>query len=532
MTTAELDAALAASLCTVDAMGRLIHPGLPVVWGIAVGTSMAIVCAWAIMAPAVNESRQTQHFNLAAVPRVGDFIRYITSHAWFLLVLKLVFVALFLLIIVAGLYGTPIAERNAATVLTWNLWWAGLVISVFFLGSAWCAVCPWDTLATVFVRRRRLWGKVRPETSLNLRVPGYLRTVWPALILLVGLTWLELGAGVTVSPYATAGLALTMVVLATLSLAVFERKAFCRYFCPVGRTVGCYSQLAPVEIRPADPSICASCTTLDCYYGNDTVEPCPTHLVMGRLKQNTYCTSCGNCARSCPYENVAWRLRSPSSEAIQDARPHWDEAWFMLGLLALTGFHGLTMMGFWEDWMRDFGLAIGDSGQMLWSFTIGFGVSLIIPVALFAAVVWVTGHMNNTAIGFRKLLSQFAFAALPLAFAYHIAHNLNHLVLESGGLGKILANPLGEGTLPLSLLEKQIRGVDMVVSQETLNVLQAGLMAFGFLIAVRVILHRAAILVPQGYQLQFWRSSPILLFAVAMTAYHVWLLMQPMVMRF
>jgi hypothetical protein len=72
----------------------------------------------------------------------------------------------------------------------------------------------------------------------------------------------------------------------------------------------------------------------------------------------------------------------------------------------------------------------------------------------------------------------------------------------------------------------------MVVSQETLNLLQAGLMAFGFLIAVRVILHRATILVPQGQRLQLWRSSPILLFAVAMTAYHLWLLMQPMVMRF
>ena len=531
MTLAELDAALAGSLCTVDAMGRVIHPGLPVAWGAAVLTSMAIVCAWAIMAPAVNVPKQTQHFSLVAVPGVGDLIRYITSHAWILLALKLVFVALFLLVIVAGLYGTPIAERNAATVLTWNLWWAGLIISVFFLGSAWCAVCPWDTLATVFVRRR-LWGTVRPETSLNLRVPRYLRTVWPALILLVGLTWLELGAGVTTSPYATATLALAMVVLATLSLAVFERKAFCRYFCPVGRTVGCYSQLAPVELRPADPSICTTCTTLDCYYGNKDVEPCPTHLVMGRLKQNTYCTSCGNCARSCPHQNVAWRLRSPSSEAMQDARPHWDEACFMLGLLALTGFHGLTMMGFWEDWVREFGLAIGDSGRLLWSFTIGFGASLLIPVAFFAGVVWVTGRMNNVSIGFGKLLSQFAFAALPLAFAYHIAHNLNHLVLEGRGLGQVLANPLGTGTLPLSLLEKQIRGVDMVVSQGTLNLLQAGLMAFGFLIAVRVVLHRATILVPQGQRLQLWRSSPILFFVVAMTAYHLWLLMQPMVMRF
>ncbi len=78
-------------------------------------------------------------------------------------------------------------------------------------------------------------------------MPKQLRNVWPALLLFIGLTWLELGAGVTTSPYATALLALLMLVLATVSLSLFERKAFCRYFCPVGRTVGFYSQLAPVE---------------------------------------------------------------------------------------------------------------------------------------------------------------------------------------------------------------------------------------------------------------------------------------------
>jgi len=531
MTPAELDAALAGSLCTVDAMGRLVHPGLPVAWGFAVLTFMVVVSGWAIMVPAATNPQRARRFSLLAIPGIGEIVRYITTRTWILLILKLMFVALFLLIIVAGLYGTPIAERNAATVLTWNLWWAGLVVSVFFIGSAWCAVCPWDTLANVFVRRR-LPGRARPETSLNLRVPQLLRSVWPALLLLLGLTWLELGVGVTVSPYATAMLALLIVVLATLSLAVFERKAFCRYFCPVGRTVGCYSQLAPVELRPADPSICASCTTLDCYYGNNDVEPCPTHLVMGRLKQNTYCTSCGNCARSCPYENVAWGLRSPSSEAIQDARPHWDEAWFMLGLLALTGFHGITMMGFWEDGMRAFALAIGDSGQLLRTFTIGFIVSLAIPIALYASVVWITGRINDAPIDFKKLFAQFAFVALPLAFAYHIAHNLNHLVLEGRGIGSVLANPLGAGTLPLSRLEKLTSEADMVVSQETLNLLQAGLMAFGFLIAVRVILRRAEVVVPRGQHALFWRLSPMLLFAVTITAYHLWMLTQPMVMRF
>ena len=169
--------------------------------------------------------------------------------------------------------GTRIPERNIATVLTWNIWWTGLIISVFFLGSAWCAICPWDALATWLVRRR-LWRRAHPNNSLNLTVPRPFRSVWPALILLIALTWLELGVGITIDPYATGLLALLMLVLATVSLAIYENKAFCRYLCPVGRTVGVYSQLAPVELRPIDNDICARCTSLECYHGNDTTEPC------------------------------------------------------------------------------------------------------------------------------------------------------------------------------------------------------------------------------------------------------------------
>ena len=530
MTEAELEAAQAANLCTVDAFGRLIHPGLPQVWAAAIVIVMILTMTKTVVLPNTSIGN-TRHIDLMALPYIGRLNRYLTSRAWPLLVAKLLVAALFLMIIIAGLFGTPIPERNAATVLTWNLWWSGLIIAVFFLGSAWCAVCPWDTLSTLLVRRR-LWGPVQLGTSLNLRVPSYLRSVWPAVVLLLGLTWLELGVGITMSPYATAILALAMVVLATLSLALFERKAFCRYFCPVGRTVGAYSQLAPIELRPTDTEICASCTTLECYHGNSDVEPCPTHLVMGRLQQNTYCTSCGNCTRSCPYQNVSWRLRSPSSEAISDARPHWDEAGFMLGLLVLAGFHGLVMTGLWDTWRRDLGLALGESGQMLGSFTIGFAASLAVPLAIYCGAIWLAQSLNTGRIGFKKLFSQFAFAALPLAFAYHIAHNLSHLVLEGRGLGKVLANPLGINTLPLSDIEKQLRGSNLFVSQDMLHLIQTVVMAFGFIIAIRVIYNRSKILDPAEQQPQVLLSLPVQLFAVVVTVYHLWLLMQPMVMRY
>jgi len=502
----------------------MTHPGLPELWGYAVWGFMLVLGVWSLIARVPSElNRRT--LNLEGFWLTRPLVRLMLHSRWPLLLLKLIVVGIFLLVIVAGLYGTPIAERNLATVLTWNIWWAGLIVSVFFLGSAWCSVCPWDTLANWMVRPRLWFGKL--NNSLDLKVPHYLRNVWPALLMFVGLTWLELGVGVTTSPYATALLSLLMVVLATLGMALFRNKAFCRFVCPVGRTIGFYSQLAPVELRPIDADVCASCTTLECYNGNENVDPCPAQLVMGSLNQNTYCTSCGNCARSCPEQNISWRLRPPSYEAVADARPHWDEAWFMLGLLAMTAFHGLTMMSFWEEWMTDFAQQIGDSGQLLFSFSTGLFVSLLVPVLIYTLSIFILQRVNANKIDFRTLFIGMVFVTLPLAFAYHLAHNLNHLVREGVGLFELFINPLGIGLDPLSMAEKHQRHFDMLISQDSLFAIQGLLMMFGFWLAIKVLRHRGQRLLPDAG----WRMLPMLAFIFIVNGFHLWLLMQPMVMR-
>lgn len=507
----------------------MTHRGLPWAWAAVVLAFMALCGLWAVLAPP-SRPVEARYFSLATIPVLGRWVRVLTVSPWPQLVLKLALVALFLLVIVAGLFGTPLAEYNLATVLTWNLWWTGVVISVFFLGTAWCGVCPWDALASWLVRRR-LWRRGETGSSLNLKVPPWLRSVLPALLLFIGLSWLELGVGVTTSPFATALIALLMVVLATLSLAIFERKAFCRYFCPVGRTVGFYAQLAPVELRAIDGQVCTKCATLDCYHGNKDIEPCPTHLVMGRLKQNTYCTSCGACTRSCPYDNICWRLRPMSSEAIQGARPHWDEAWFMLALLTLASFHGLTMLLWWEYWIEAVAHAIGESGPLLWSFSIGLAGSLLLVLLLYLVVVHVTRLLAGRAVPFKRLFSGLAFTVLPLAFAYHLAHNLNHVVRESAGLSGVLANPLGVGAVPLTMMERHARHLALLIPENLLFTLQAGLLIFGFWIAVQVLRRRGRDLFVRGHVLTGGRLLPMLLFIVGFTTLNIWLMMEPMAVR-
>jgi len=500
----------------------MTHPGLPLFWVLSIVASVIIMGIMALFSvPPVKYTHGNNQNNSIAVFK--DITNVIITHPWLQLLLKFITVSLFVLVIISGLYGTPVPSLNIATVLTWTFWWTLLIISVFFIGSAWCAVCPWDTIATWLVRRR-LWKRGAPDASLNLRVPKVFRNVWPALIMFIALTWLELGAGITARPYATALIALAIVVLATVSLALYERKAFCRYFCPVGRTIGFYAQLAPVELRPVDTNTCESCKTLDCYHGTETSEPCPTHLVMGTLKQNTYCTSCGACVRSCPHKNINWRLRPMATEAKISARPHWDESWFILGLLALTSFHGLSMLPFWEDWLLGIAAMLGESGQLLASFSLALFVFILIPVVVYCVIIALTARSGAATHGFRHLFMTLIYTVLPLAFSYHIAHNLGHLVRESGGAGSVLMHPFGTDIPPAHHL-------DLLIPENILFTLQAGIMIFGIWMAIVILQHRGHHLYSETSLVKGWRFMPMLVFVSSVALFNTWLLMQPMTMR-
>lgn len=532
-----LQAGAASNLCytlpgSLAGATSMTHAGLPA-WGVwIVMVCMGGLAIRAMRTPASSASGPPRLIALNALPGLRSVARFMTASPWPLVVLRFMFVVIFGVVVYAGLWGTLLPERNLATTLTWTVWWSVVVISVLFLGTAWCAVCPWDTLAGWIVKQR-LWRRNHDSLGFEWPLPAPWRTVWPALGLFVGLTWLELGVGVTADPVVTAMLALFMVVLATLSMALFKRKSFCRYFCPVGRTLGFYAQLAPVALRPLDQSVCHRCESLACYHGSATIDPCPTFLTMGRFSQNTYCTSCGACVLSCPQDNVAWHLRPIASEAGAEARPHGDESWFMLTLLALTTFHGISMLPQWEGFLRDFAGLVGDTKQFLVGFSVGMVVCIALPVLLYRVAIRLTerwsgvdGHHRRH----RPFFSRFAFALLPVAFAYHMAHNLGHFVREGRGLSAVLVNPLGRDTLPMHALEKHLRMMDPLLPEMVLQMAQIGLMVGGFWLAVHIVCRRgqeAGDVVVQGVRL-----LPLLVFLGGFSAVNVWLLAQDMVMRF
>ncbi len=499
----------------------MTHGGLPTLWA-----TLAILCMMTLL---VTTSFMTHSpgipIKLTSTPLLGRLLQpLLRSPAW-IIVLRVITAAVFVLAITAGLFGTPIAERNLATTLTWTLWWSGIIIAIYFVGSAWCTICPWDTIANILVRLR-VWYKPVFAKGLNLRVPKGLRTLWPASSMFIILTWFELGVGITTSPYATAILALTMIAMATLSLLLFERKAFCRHFCSVGRTIGFYTELSPLVLRANNNDICANCTTLDCYHGSEKIEACPTHLVIGRHEDVRYCTSCGACVFSCPKQNVDWHWQKKPLQRLTATRINSSEAWFILILATLTIFHGVTMLPLWETMVRQTAMALNDRGQLLLTFSILMSLAMLIPLGIYSLIIFLAQRLHRPQWEFSRLFNQFALPLLPIAFCYHIAHNLTHLVRESNGFTAVLLNPFGHNTLPMTMAEKHARHLYPLIPDDLTFMLQTLLIIIGFWWALRLFKQRVV-----HFPIGNLQQALLISFFFSTSLFDLWLLLQPMIMR-
>ena len=100
-----------------------------------------------------------------------SMVRRMLASRPFRFVCQAILVALFLLILGAGLFGNRNPALTIGPILTWTIWWGGLVVLIMFAGKAWCYVCPWDAIAgwlAVYSCRNFAW----PWTLLAVYMHG------------------------------------------------------------------------------------------------------------------------------------------------------------------------------------------------------------------------------------------------------------------------------------------------------------------------------------------------------------------------
>lgn len=497
----------------------MTHPGIPL--PMAIGGIVVIILVSHLI---LNRKRERiddgryRRFNLFRM----DFFKTLVKKNYFPLLLQSISIFLFLLIIFAGLFGSQ--RVNIGPVLTWTIWWALLIFFILGFGSAFCAICPWEGIASLVTALS--FRSRKKKMGYEMRWPKWLKNIYPAMIFFILLTWLELGLDITHSPSMTAMMGLGFVALAILVAIFFERRAFCRYVCLVGRIQGLYSLFSPFELRPESKDICRTCTTKDCYKGNDTATGCPTTLFPGALQENSYCTLCTECIRACPHDNLFINARFFAVDLLRKVRYLWDEAVLAIVLLALTSFHGLTMTPVWERLTNLLRVEFNLGPKMV--FTLLMLLMMLLPILLF----WFTAACARKFVGKSgpstgKIFKAFAYSVIPIALFYHLAHNGMHFFMEGQNLLPLLSDPFGWGWdlfgtagkkyLPLLTLKKiWWMQIIMILIGHVYGVIVSDRIS-RTLYADRQSAKRALI--------------PLLITMILYSSFSVWLIAQPMEMR-
>lgn len=339
--------------------------------------------------------------------------------------------------ILAGLIGTPVGSHNFSIVFVWIAWWAILIlVAVPFFGRGWCAVCPIPLPGEWLQRGAILAPPDKRPKWLNLRVPKMFRNIWMQNI---SFLLLALFSSVLLTTPNITGIVLAVMLFAAVGLStIFERRAFCRYLCPVGGFIGLYSQTAPIELRIKDKQVCVKCVGKPCYNGSDAGYGCPWDVFPGGLTKNTYCGLCMECIRTCPHDNIAVNLR-PFSADLAKPSTRMDEAFKAFIMLGSAMIYAGVLLGPWGA-LKDAAYNVGTSAWFIYAVVF---LAVIFGVLPGFFTLGILQTKNNASL--KQRFASLSTALIPLGLMFWVAFSLSFVLTNASYILASLSDPLGLG---------------------------------------------------------------------------------------
>ncbi len=359
---------------------------------------------------------------------------------WPQFVLRVVALAGFLIAILAGLTGTPVGNRNLAIVAVWIAWWALLILlAVPFLGRAWCSICP-IPLPGEWLQNRALLGPPNgQQPAPRRRWPKKLRNIW---LQNAGFTALALFSTVILtSPRVTGAVLAALLLLGVVTAWAYERRAFCRYLCPVGGFIGLYAQAAPLELRVKDTAICAAHSEKACYVGNEDGYGCPWGVFPAGMVRNNVCGLCFECLRTCEYDNLALNLRPFGEDLTQTRGKKLDEAFKNFIMLGSALAYAALFLGPWGKLK----LAAYRLFSLPW---LGYALALLLLTWGLLPGLFALASRLASGRPWDKLRPAFinaAYALTPLGLTAWVAFSLSFVFASFSYLWPALSDPFGWG---------------------------------------------------------------------------------------
>jgi len=360
---------------------------------------------------------------------------------WPQLLVRLAALAGFLIAVMAGLIGTPVGSHNIGIVLVWIVWWAlMMLIALPFLGRGWCSICP-IPLPGEWLQQGALLNARRAGIGLQRAWPARLRSIWLQNAAFSGVA--VCSAVVLTQPRTTAIVLLAFLFVAIGTSLVFERRAFCRFLCPVGGFIGLYAQLAPVAIRVKNRALCAAHAEKSCYRGSADGAGCPWMLYPGTLAKNTYCGLCLECVRTCPHDNIALTVRPFGADVLSRVGRRLDEAFKGFIMLGAAMVYAAVMLGPWGA-LKMAAYDIGSVRWFVYALSVLAFINVVLP-GLFLCAVHTGRVLSRSASPLRRSFIDFAYALVPLGLMAWIAFSLSFVFASVSYLWPALSDPFGVG---------------------------------------------------------------------------------------
>lgn len=464
--------------------------------------------------------RNQRAFDLLDIPGLGRFLRW--RHARTILQIPLFLIAA--VMIWDGLTGSPLAPKNAATVLTWVHYRGLVTLALLVAGNLFCMACPFmlpRNLARKFFTPARMW-------------PRRLRNKWVAIALFVTFLFTYELFDLWATPWWTAWILMSYFAAALVLDSLFKGAPFCKYVCPIGQFNMVSSLISPLEVTVRDPNACLSCHTKDCITGRDDLPGCELWLFQERKIGNMDCTFCLDCIHACPHDNVGISLRMPGAELTNDSRRSGIGVLsqrtdisvlisiFTFGAL-LNAFGMVSPVYAVQRWLANTLNLQTEAAILGLIFTIGL---ILEPLAVLGLAAWLTRRFTNATESLVMLVNRYAVALLPLGFGMWLAHYSFHFLTGFWSFLPVLRTILSDVGIPFTWLPRT--GLGPLVDQPKIYPLELGFIGLGTVLA----LWTAAQIAERTSPTRRWQAwTPWATLIIMLAASAMWLVGQPMEMR-
>jgi len=309
--------------------------------------------------------------------------------------LKLAALVLFAAMLAAGSFGDQNPYRNLAPTLVWIIAWVGLAYISAFVGNVWPLINPWRTVFDgVQTAYRHICGR---RLALDKPYPHALG-VWPALLLLLAFSWIELVYPTPAVPSHLAFFALGYSILTWSGMFLFGSETWLRHGELFTVVFGTFARFAPTDLRTAQPK--------------------PRFLLRG--------FGAGLTRREQISSSMTAFVLLLLSSVLYDgliATPEWSvaESVIIARLSDVVEFgpvaiRSIALVGFWLLFLSAY-----------W----------MVSIVMSAVTEW---HFSP-----QQIAQSFALTLIPIALGYHLAHYLVYLLVQGQYIVPLLSDPFGYG---------------------------------------------------------------------------------------